>query len=938
MTEQTFVYGVTTARDRGTIQNQEKTWPEIVSLFRKPVRRKITTAQYSAMSPKDRAFSKNTGLFFGGDCSAEHRGSDDLVSRSIVNLDLDDHCEAIWEEFQSTGQIAAFTGLTYLIHSTRSSSPEHPKFRILLPLKRTVSPAEYEPVARALAERLDPTMMAVARESFTPAQGMYFPSVSSDQEYHFAEVDGDLFDPRPALKRYPADKASTWPKKPKENVTEYSPGRRMTHPEDKKAQAPIIAAVHRAFDPHTFIEEFLQDVYFSSGDRYSPHGATGAPSVRIYDDAFIQSDHGSDAAVGQHNTFDLGRIHLFGHLDDEFDTASMSPPEWPSYKAMADFMAKREEVAEKLADIHQELEAERNQDALDLLDDLDDIDPEAEDDAEEDLLGGTPEPKKKTAQDVVAKVRRVIGQATSLDDLTKRLEKIQSIPVANFADNMRELVVVDVQNKFRELDGTQLSKAVARKMLVPTVENLRKQAEGKKISPWLKDWVYITSENKFLNVHSKQALPRDGFNGLLSVDCGKEVGVNQLGVPKMQPVDVALSVYDIAKPYATRYHPGQPILFEEDGTLYANTYRPPVVPTGGYKGRDGVKRFKRLLKDLFPAKKSQAIVMDFLAHCVRFPEKKLKYALLVKGAENEGKSLLGMLMRQLLGHDNWTTVETDQLKEKFNGWAHEKLFSVVEEIKIPGQEAYVILNKVKTLITNPVISIRRMQTDSRPELNFCNIYLTTNHDDCLPLEDDNTRFCVLFTRFLRNDEVIAWHNELRETEGEIYTRLLWDDIQERPAQFKQMFDDYEFSEFYDEGGRAPATEFKSMMAEDGKSEERVLLEQLLEHGDDPTISNDILVWSSFREHLDRRDMGNKLHNRAVASFLKPMGFVKARPVTIWLNGKAQNLSVWTKNFALLDRANQNTLIPDAVAKAKAALLERDELDDDDDLADLLGKK
>lgn len=103
MTDRKLVYGVTTARDRGTIKTHEKTWPEIVKLFEQPTRRKITQAQYAAMSPKDRAHSKNTGLFFGGDCRAEHRGSDDLVARSIVNLDLDDHCADIWAEFQQSG-------------------------------------------------------------------------------------------------------------------------------------------------------------------------------------------------------------------------------------------------------------------------------------------------------------------------------------------------------------------------------------------------------------------------------------------------------------------------------------------------------------------------------------------------------------------------------------------------------------------------------------------------------------------------------------------------------------------------------------------------------------------------------------------------------------------------------------------------------------------
>lgn len=944
MTEKTFVYGTTTARDRGTIKNHEGTWAQILDLFRKPVRRNITTAKYQSMSPKDRAFSKNTGLFFGGECGTnaegvEHRGSDDLLSRSIVNLDLDDHCEAIWEEFQQTGVISALDGLTYLVHSTRSSSPEKPKFRILLPLKRPVTPAEYEPVGRALAEMLDPTMMAVARESFTPAQGMYFPSVSSDQEYHFAHVDGDLFDPKPALKKYPADQAATWPKKAKENVTEYSPGRRMTHPEEKKAQAPIIAAVHRAFTPHDFIEQFLSDVYFSSGDRYSPHGATGAPSVRIYDDAFIQSDHGSDKAVGQHNTFDLGRIHLFGDLDDDFETSSMSPGEWPSYKAMEEWALTHEAVREHLEDIESEVDSERNQGVLDMLDELDDepaAAAEPEEDDEEDLLGVKPEKKKKaaTAEQVLAKVKRILARAESLNDLENRLEKIRSLPTTDFRDLHRDLVAPDVQRKFQELTGEKITKTVARKMLSPTIENLRAQAEGLELPKWLKPWVYLSQDNKFLHMDTKELLPKEGFNARFAKEAADYAGSNNLGVAKLSAADLAWSVFEVPKPYTTRYLPGGAGLFEEDGALFANSYKPAIVESGGYKGSEGVKMLKRLLEDLFPVKDHRQMVMDFLVHCVRFPEKKLNYAILVKGAENEGKSLLADLVAKLLGDSNCSVINSDILREKYNGWAHEKLFCTVEEVKVPGLEVEAVLNKLKPVITNGKIPIRKMQKDSTRERNFCNLYLTTNDDDALRMQVDNTRYLVLFTRFRKNEEVSDWHAHLKKVEGVVYVRQLWEHIQYRPAQFLEAFAKYQFSEFYDPEGRAPMTIFKRIMAEDNKTEEHALLEDLLADKTTPGITGDILIWNAFRAILDANGLAPFIKNSGVGKFLKPLGFVKAAPVSERnAAGKVVRRRIWTQNLELLDANNELTAEGRDLMRLEFEKMEQ--MDDEDGLQSLL---
>lgn len=906
-----LVYGRTTAADRGSIRNLKAEWDEIVELFREPVRRPITSATYAASSPKARAHSKNTGLFFGGKCADGHRGDNTLEYRSIVNLDLDENCAHIWEEFELLGDVPELSGLSYLLHTTRSHTGAAPKMRILVPLARDVEPAEYEPVARALAQMIDPSMKAVARESFTPAQGMYFPSVSSDQDYHFASFDGRWFDPDAALKKYPADDASKWPKREKETVTEYVAGRKMTHPEEKKALAPIITAVHRAFDPYHFIEEFLSDVYIASGDRYFPVGATGAPSVRIYDDAFIHSDHGSDPAVGQHNTFDLGRIHLFGHLDDDYDTGNLSPGDWPSYKAMVEFMMEREDVREQLALVEDEVSTERNAAMYDLLDDLDDDldddddEPSVSDD--DDLLGLLEdlEPEEKpdkaalTIEDVLKKVRRSIEKAKSLDDLERRLEIIRGFPTSDFRDLHRDLVSADIQKRFVELSGEKITKATARKMLAPTIEDLRSQVEGEPLPTWLKDWVYVAGENKFLNLETKTLIPREGFDGLLAVQAGERFGVGNTGVSIVPPSVAALSVFDVAKPLRTTYHPGKPVLFEDNGVLLANTYRSPVVPSGGYKGSEGVKLLTRLLRDLFPEREHREIVMDFLAHCVRYPERKLKYALLIKGQENEGKTLLAMLLSKLIGQSNYGIIGSDQLKEKFNGWSHEKLLCVVEEIKIPGREAYEVLNKIKPVITNLEVPIRKMQKDVSTELNFCNIFLTTNHEDCLPLEEDNSRFTVLFTRFRTNQEVKDWHAKLLAEEGRVYTRDLWDHIQERPAQFLDALARYKFSDHYDPEGRAPDTVFKAIMAEDSKGDERQLLEALLESEEDPTITSDILIWNSFRDLLDERGLAPNLRNRAVSGFLKPLGFVRAKPINVQTESGRTKRSIWTRNTSLL---------------------------------------
>lgn len=906
-----IAYGRTTAADRGTIVSYEQPWPEVVDLFREPTRDKISTAKYLALNPEGRQKHKNTGLFFGGRCGDGVRKDETVLSRSVVNLDLDSDCDQIWDELKLFGVIAALQGVAHIVHSTRSHSEDKPKFRILVPLSREAGPEEYQPVARALAEMLDPSMRAVARESYTVAQGMYFPSVSSDQEYHFFEFDGEFFDPDSALEKYPADKPETWPRKTKEAVSVFNPGRKIAHPEEKKAVAPIITAVHRAIGPYRMIEEFLSHVYESADGRYRPFSATGAASVRVYDDTFIHSDHGSDPACGQHNSFDLGRIHLFGNLDAEFETQDMSPVEWPSYKAMVEFALQQDDVREVYEEIVNENEVEKNTALLALLDEFE----------EDDLIGESP---KATIEIVLDKVRRVIAGAPTLNELEKRLEVIRAMPLDEFKDLHRNLVAPDIQKKFKEL-GQSLTKAEARKLLKPTMADLRNQLASRDMPDWMKDWCYIVSENKFINIESKEILSKDGFNGKFNSAISKEIGSTELGLTIVTAFDAATQVYGMQMPYATRYHPLKPALFEEDGSLFVNTYRAPSMERSPYKGHEGVDLLKRLVADLFPDKRNQNIVFDFFVHCVRYPGKKLKYALLVKGSEEEGKSLLASLTRKMLGRHNTMIVGPDLLKEKYNGWSHEKLFCTVEEIKIVGKQAYEVLNKIKPVITNEETSVRKMQKDATTELNFCNIYLTTNYEDALPLEEDNTRFCVLFTQFRTNEQVIAWREKREKKEGRDYVKDLWRHINDNPHQFISFFESYKFSRDYAPEARAPMTEFKRIMAEDTRTDERQLLEDMLSDASDPSITNDILLWDSFKQILDLKNIGGYLSGGAVSRFLKPLGFIRARDSSCRISGKTQHLRVWTRNPELVGEGNHLTI--EGRKMAIQAFSEKSELDD-----------
>ncbi len=883
--------------------NRVVTWPELTDMLSNPLADDITMEQYLSLTTFAQSTRKNApGAFVGGAFSDGRRNSDSIQFRSVVTLDIDSDCDMIWDDLQLLGEIPALSGLAYQVHTTRKHNSSAPRMRISIPLSRDVSPEEYVPVLCAVAEMVDPEMRAVSSESFVAVQVMFLPSVCCDSEFFCLVNEGSFLDPDPLLAKYPVDLPELWPSPAGKSAKPFA-RLKITHPEDKKAQAPIITAVHRAFSPREFIEQFLDHVYLPAGERYLPVGATGAASVRIYEDAFVQSDHGSDPARGQHNTFDLGRIHLFGDLDEDFDTCAISPVEWPSYRAMVEWALEHEEVRNALAEVEDEVREERISVFLDELPELDDDD---EDETSEDdellaeLLGEpvSPAPKRKGADELIRRLRKLLARAENVEEIEATLTKVQAIPDDVFSESARSVLCADVQNAY-ERCGEKLTKASASKALRHRAPSALERA-GSEAPDWAEGWTFVYGDNSFHHADSGRVLSKEGFDAFYMQSMGRRVGFTPAGHPIVQASTAALTNWDIPKAYGTRFHPDEDVMFLDEGVQFVNTYRKPVIPDDGYRGNRGVELLKRLLADLYPEERHQRLVLDFLAHMYRFPSKKLKYALLLKGANEEGKTLIYRLMRRVLGKNNCATVQTSQLKKEFNDFIEGKLLCCIEEIKLTGREGAEALNNLKAPITNEDVSIEGKGEKVRNIDNFCNWMAFTNFEDAVPIEDSDSRWLILFSRFKSNEETAAWKAELMKEDGGDYRSRLYDEIEARPWQFIRFFEKYEFSKEYNPTARAPLTVFKAIMNEDGRSEERAVLEELLADGSNPLISHDYVHTDALKDVFDDLGIGASFRGRGVAALFKSAGFMKCRRTMISILGEKIPVNGWTRNGDICD--------------------------------------
>lgn len=321
--------------------NHQMDWSKLLERLNTPTVTQETHQEFMAWGKAKRDERKDVGGFVGGWLKQGRRKAENVQSRSIVTLDADFPDHNLWDD------VALIFPYAVAIYSTHSYSSRKQRVRLLIPLKRVVTPDEYEPIARKLAERLG--MNNFDDTTYQAERLMYWPSHSIDGEYFFNYQDDSWVDPDEVLAEYEDwTDSSYWPMSDRVSEVHKREAKRQGDPLTKHG---VIGAFNRTYDIAGAIEKYLSDVYEPTEheDRYTYIPGSTSGGLVLYDDKFAYSHHSTDP-VGDTlcNAFDLVRLHKFGDLDDE---AKPGTPvtRLPSYKAMREFAMQDNDVTNKMA-------------------------------------------------------------------------------------------------------------------------------------------------------------------------------------------------------------------------------------------------------------------------------------------------------------------------------------------------------------------------------------------------------------------------------------------------------------------------------------------------------------------------------------------------------------------------------------------------------------
>lgn len=311
-------------------KNRTWKWSELVSRCSETRRTGESVKEYAKMSRDEQSSVKDVGGFVGGYLANGVRKTANVLYRTVATLDIDYGTANVWDDFTLAYGFAA------MLYSTHKHTAEKPRFRLVFPLSRQVSPAEYEPLCRRIAAEVGIDLFDIT--TYQLPRLFYWPSTSRDGQYVFEVQDGPACDVNAILKTYRdiAD-ASQWPVSAREGDAIAHELRKAGDPLEKPG---LIGAFCRAYAIEEAVDTFLPEIYerTATEGRYTYRKGSVAGGLVCYDGKFAYSHHETDpASMMLCNAFDLCRVHLFGVMDEGSRVTELT--RLPSYLKMCEFAA-----------------------------------------------------------------------------------------------------------------------------------------------------------------------------------------------------------------------------------------------------------------------------------------------------------------------------------------------------------------------------------------------------------------------------------------------------------------------------------------------------------------------------------------------------------------------------------------------------------------------
>lgn len=476
---------------------------------------------------------------------------------------------------------------------------------------------------------------------------------------------------------------------------------------------------------------------------------------------------------------------------------------------------------------------------------------------------------------------------------TSRVEQIrQLVDACSDPRLLQDQVAARIANDdtLGDIDREVLASAIQKrakdlgvKLPIATVRGWLRSRSGQGSTPapeWAAPWVYVTEGDKFFNTDTKQEVTPQGFRALYN----RLMPLNQNGDRERADV-CALEQWSMPVVSHKAYMPTAGVTFTMFGLQWVNLYRPESVPSvpEAYtqEDREAIAVVLGHLDVYLADQRERDLLMSWIAHNVKHPGKKIRWAPYIHGVPGDGKSFFSELVAVAMGGQNVRSLNGSTLESNFTDWAVGYALVAIEEMKQHGHNRYDIMNRVKPFITNSQVEIHPKGKASYTAPNVTNYIIFSNYLDGAPVDEGDRRYMFLSSRLTTADAQ-------RMTE-EGYFKRLFDAIREHPGAIRKWLLELQAHPEFDADGRAPDTDVKRTVIELSKSDIELTAEDVVEEGA-PGVCREVISSAHLTRALEARGIEKPSTNRVTTlmtrlgyrmAFSKPKKW-RGAPCRIWV--------------------------------------------------------
>lgn len=479
----------------------------------------------------------------------------------------------------------------------------------------------------------------------------------------------------------------------------------------------------------------------------------------------------------------------------------------------------------------------------------------------------------------VGAVMRWLGEDTNIPQsrwLGVATAKVAAIPKISFAEEegLLRSMVATAAKRFK----IKVTVSALRKDLKAARSLERSKATSgkrkKSLPKWAMNMCYIEATDMFMRTSSKVLFPPNAIEKafsreLLDFTVDGEAPKSKAR-PDVRPVEYLLNILQIPTAYDTVYDPtetGVENIIERGGVRYVNTYLANYPEADKAQAPYAKKLFMEHLENVIAEPEYRRVILDFLAYMVQNPGGKIRWAVLMQGAQGCGKTFFYSAMEAVLGEGNAAVVGPESANGQWNDWGVGKQLIALEEIRAVGHSRHDLMNKLKQMLTNTKIGVNQRFRDARVVDNYANYLLFTNHHDAVVLSEDDRRYYVVNARQQTRADVEALG-------GPEYFEPLFSMLKSHAAGLRHFLLNHEISEDFAPNGTAPRTRYATEMVRDSLSEaEQLLIEALDDHdrGEGVAlVTPHVVSTKAFNDLLDLK--GINANGSQVGRAMRSQGF------------------------------------------------------------------